>query len=189
LNLLVESAPIRGDNSLVVNEEPTKQFTDRRSFEERVFARFDAIDKRFEAIDKRFDVIDKRFEGVYARFDVLEVRLEKLESRSYDTKPIWERALAAITQTNLEVGEIKTRVAAIETKVGAIETKIGTLEGEVAGVRADYGNLHNELIESQRDFKVKLMRRVDVVLEVMVDTRNGLREADERLTRLESKLA
>jgi len=154
-----------------MNEEPTREFKDPKSFEERVFARFDAIEKRFD--------------GVYARFDVLEVRLEKLESRSRDTKPIWERALAAITDTNLEVGEIKNKVSVIEARSEAIENRLATVEDEVAGVRSDYAS-H---LENQRDFKVKIARRIDLVLEVMIDNRDGWRAADERLTRLESKLA
>jgi hypothetical protein len=60
-----------------MNEEPTKDLPSKVSFEERVFARFDAID---------------------ARFDTVDARLEKLESRAYDTKLIWERALAAIME-------------------------------------------------------------------------------------------
>ncbi|HSQ19238.1 MAG TPA: hypothetical protein VLR92_02575 [Blastocatellia bacterium] len=147
-----------------MNEEPTREFTDRKSFEERVFARFDAIEQRFD--------------GVYARFDVIEVRLEKLESRSYDTKPIWERALAAITHTNLEVGEIKS-------KVEAIENRLATVEGDVAGLRSDYASL----LENQRDFKVKIARRIDLVLETLVDTRENMRNSDARLSQLESKLA
>ncbi|HBB95921.1 MAG TPA: hypothetical protein DC054_11070 [Blastocatellia bacterium] len=75
-----------------MNEEPTKDLNGHRSFEERVFARFDSIDARFSRIDQRFDTVD-------ARFDVVDARLEKLESRNYDTKPIWERALAEITET------------------------------------------------------------------------------------------
>jgi len=171
MELLVESASNRADNCLAVNEETTREFKDRKSFEERVFARFDAIEKRFD--------------GVYARFDVLEVRLEKLESRSRDTKPIWERALAAITDTNLEVGEIKNKVSVIEARSEAIENRLATLEGEVAGVRSDYAS-H---LENQRDFNVKIARRIDLMLEVMIDNRDGWRAADERLTRLESKLA
>jgi chromosome segregation ATPase len=179
-----------------MNEETTRELPDRSSFEQRVFARFDSID----------------------------TRLEKLESRNYDTKPIWEKALAAIMETRLEVGElrnkvdvietkvdvietkvdvietkvdvietkvdaIETKVDVIETKVDAIETKVGNLQGDVAALRNDYGNLHNELVESQRDFKVKLTRRIDLVLEVMIDNRDSWRNADARLTQLESKLA
>ena len=158
-----------------MSEESTKKLANRVSFEQRVFARFDSID----------------------------ARLEKLESRSYDTKPIWEKALAVIVETGLEVGELKTKVEAIETKVDVIESKVeaieskvdviesrvGSLERDVAALKNDYSNLHNELVESQRDFKVKLTRRIDLVLEVMIDNRDGWRAADERLNRLESKLA
>ena len=151
-----------------MSEESTKELANRVSFEQRVFARFDSID----------------------------ARLEKLESRSYDTKPIWEKALAVIVETGLEVGELKTKVEAIETKVDVIESKVdviesrvGSLERDVAALKNDYSNLHNELVESQRDFKVKLTRRIDLVLEVMIDNRDGWRAADERLNRLESKLA
>ena len=147
-----------------MNEEPTRELSDRKSFEERVFARFDAIEKRFD--------------GVYARFDVIEIRLEKIESRSYDTKPIWERALAAITHTNLEVGEIKSKVEAIENRLAIVEV-------EVVGLRSVYASL----LENQRDFKVKIARRIDLVLETLVDTRENMRDSDARLSQLESKLA
>ena len=151
-----------------MNEEPTRNLSDHRSFEERVFARFDSID----------------------------ARLEKLESRSYDTKPIWERALKEILETRLEVGDLKKqlsvvekKVDAVETKTHAIETRLETVEAEITGLRRDYSGLRSELVETQRDFKMKLTRRLDLVLTSLVDTRDGMREADERLTQLESKLA
>src|SRR2546429_1076332 len=144
-----------------MNEEPTQNLLDRRSFEERVLARFDAFDARFDSID---------------------ARLEKLESRSYDTKPIWERALKEIVETRLEVGDLKKQLSAVEKKVSAVET-------EITGLRKDYSGLRSELVETQRDFKLKLTRRLDLVLTSLVDTRDGMREADERLTQLESKLA
>lgn len=144
-----------------MNEEPTRNLSDRRSFEERVFARFDSID----------------------------ARLEKLESRSYDTKPIWERALKEILETRLEVGDLRKHLSGVETKVDAVETRLGTVEAEVMGLRRDYAGLRGELVETQRDFKMKLTRRLDLVLTSLVDTRDGMREADERLTQLETKLA
>jgi len=133
-----------------MSEETTRDMSNKGSFEQRVFARFDTID----------------------------ARLETLESRSYDTKPIWERALAAITETRLEVGEIKN-------KVEAIESRLGTVEGDVASLRGDY----HSLLENQRDFKVKIARRIDLVLETLVDTRENMRNSDARLSELESKLA
>lgn len=71
-----------------MSEETTRDLPDNRSFEERVFARFDAIDARFGAMEARFD---KRFDG-------LDARVQALEARALDTKPIWERALAEILE-------------------------------------------------------------------------------------------
>jgi chromosome segregation ATPase len=154
-----------------MNEETTRHLHDKRSFEERVFARFDAFDVRFESIDVRFTQLNNRF-------NIVEARLERLESRSYDTKPIWERAVAAIMKTQLEVGEIKG-------KVGTIETKVETIEADLAGLRSDY----TSLLDNQRDFKNKITRRIDLVLETLVDTRENIRDSDARLSQLESKLA
>src|SRR5260370_7070543 len=94
-----------------MNEEPTNNLGGRDSFEERVFARFDATDARFDAVD---------------------ARLEKLESRSRDTKPIWERALKAIMEMGLDVGEVKNKVNAIEQRVGVIENKVEGIKIKVA---------------------------------------------------------
>jgi chromosome segregation ATPase len=217
LRLVLEGLLNRAIIDTSMSEETTRELPDRFSFEQGVLARFDSIDER----------------------------LERLESRSYDTKPIWERALQQIMETHVEVSELKSRVEGIDSKVKGIESTVGgvqsiiegirskvegietavegigskaegietavegigsivgriettvevidkrmeNLQGDVTGLRNDYGSLHNELVESQRDFKVKLMRRIDLVLEVMVDNHSGLREADARLTRLESKLA
>jgi len=191
----IESAINEGDNWVVVNEETTQNLPDRRPFEERVLARFDAFDARFDSID---------------------ARLEKLEMRSYDTKPIWERALAAINevrseiyQLNARVGTIETRVSAIETKLGAIETKVGAIEtrviaienkvnvietrvgameSQVTGLRSDQASMWHELLDTQRDFKRTLTRLLENLVSFLTDTRDLMRDNDARLKLLESKL-
>ena len=50
-----------------MGENTTEAINDSRPFEERVFARFDAVDRRFDAI---------------------EIRIERLEMKQLDTKPI-----------------------------------------------------------------------------------------------------
>jgi chromosome segregation ATPase len=144
-----------------MNEEPTKNFPGKNSFEERVFARFDAVD----------------------------ARLERLESRSHDTKPIWERALKAIMETGLEVGEVKNKVNAIEQRVGVIENKVGVIENDVAGIRTDYGGIRSKFEDLKRELVRQLTRRLDLVLKTMVDHRDDLRDAEDRITQLEAKLA
>ena len=176
-----------------MNEETTQNLPDKRSFEERVLARFDAFDARFDSID---------------------ARLEKLESRSYDTKPIWERALAEITETrsqmNVRFGTIEKKVQAIETKVQAIETKVlsietkvvamankvdvmeakvAALESQVAGLRSDYAGMRHELLDTQHEFKRTLTRLLEALFSFLTDTRDLMRDNDARLKQLESKLA
>ncbi len=165
-----------------MNEETTRELPDKSSFEERVFARFDSIDARFNTVDARFDAID-------ARFETVDARLEKLEARAYDTKPIWQKALAAIMQTGLEVGEIKAKVAVIETKVAVIETKVGVIETEVAGMKIDYEGIRNELTEMRRDLKYKVKKSIDLILQFLVEGRTDLSDAEDRIKQLETKLA
>jgi hypothetical protein len=92
-----------------MSEERTRDLSDNRSFEERVFARFDAMESRFDAVDLRLD-----------RFDI---RLHALEARTLDTKPIWERALA-------EILNVKERVESIERKFDVLTLDMMQLRGD-----------------------------------------------------------
>lgn len=93
-----------------MGEELTRELPDGRSFEERVFARFDAMDARFEAVDRRFDAMDRRFDGVDARLEGLDGRVQALEARALDTKPIWERALAEIVEVKNGVENLNRKM-------------------------------------------------------------------------------
>ena len=69
-----------------MSEETTHNMPDGRSFEERVFARFDAID---------------------ARLQVLEAQAER---RELETKPIWERALAEILELKQSLSNVERKI-------------------------------------------------------------------------------
>lgn len=86
-----------------MNDEQTRDLPARRSFEERVFARLDAIDARLDSVVARFDSID-------TRLDSLDARVEKLESRALDTKPIWESALAEILEVRKGVEVLNRKI-------------------------------------------------------------------------------
>jgi len=92
-----------------MSEERTRNLSDTRSFEERVFARFDTMEARFQA---RFDAVDARLDG-------LDTRVQALEARALDTKPIWERALAAIVEVR-ESEDIKRRFEIVSP--GAVQS-------------------------------------------------------------------
>ena len=93
--------------------ENTEEMNGKRPFEERVFARFDALDSAMRDTDSR---------------------QQKLEIRAYDTKPIWEQALKEIVQTRRELSKRLDRIEAIthetradlrdsEDRLDKIETK------------------------------------------------------------------
>lgn len=99
-----------------MSEEPTQDMNGSRSFEERVFARFDALDSTLKDLDGR---------------------LQKLEAKSYDTKPIWERALAEIL--------------AVSQKLDTVERKLNVLSQDMLALRADQTRLEDQMdkIESK----------------------------------------
>jgi chromosome segregation ATPase len=173
---LVDAHLNLADNYIVMSEEPTQDLSDRsRSFEERVFARFDVIDSR----------------------------LEKLEARAYDTKPIWERALAQIMETGFEVGEIKTKVGVIEGKVVALETEVAEVKAkvttmktnlagvktEVGGMKTSYAGIRNELTDVRRELRHDIKQKLDLILKFLLEDREDIRDAEDRIRQLESKLA
>jgi hypothetical protein len=92
----------------------------KRPFEERVFARFDAVDGRFDAVDARFDGVDARFDRVDSSVRDLDSRVQKLEIRAYDTKPIWEQALKGIMETKREILETRREVSKRLDRIHAI---------------------------------------------------------------------
>ena len=125
------------DNALM-SEQNTHNLNGR-SFEERVMARFDVMDERFVWMENRFDRIESRFEGLEnrvngmekrfdARFDSVEDRLERLESRAYDTKPIWERALAEITEVRERVQNVEGQVTDLTSVVGIVASDVTYLK-------------------------------------------------------------
>jgi len=135
-----------------MNEERTRDLPGR-SFEERVFARFDTIDARFETMDARFDAMDARFDSVdarvnamdlrfetrfdrvEARLDGLDIRVHALESRALDTKPIWEQALAEIVEVKESIYDIKRKfeivtddLLQVRANQRRVEKRMDTLE-------------------------------------------------------------
>ena len=88
-----------------MSEELTHEQPDARSFEERVFARFDAIDARLDSLEQRD------------------------EARAHDTKPMWERALAEIAETRQEVN---ASLRNVERQIGVLSKDIVQLRADVS---------------------------------------------------------
>ncbi|HEX9425042.1 MAG TPA: hypothetical protein VF899_17505 [Pyrinomonadaceae bacterium] len=82
-----------------MGDQNTDAMNGKRPFEERVFARFDALDLSMRVMDSSMRDMD--------------ARLQKLEVRTYDTKPIWEQALKEIVATRRELSKRLDRIEAI----------------------------------------------------------------------------
>ena len=128
-----------------MSEDRTLDLPDNRSFEERVFARFDAMKSRFDAMESRFDTMEARFDTMEARFDAVDARLagldtrvQVLEARAYDTKPIWERALA-------EILTVKERLENIERKFDLLIQDMMQLRGDQRRVEGQFDALKSKL--------------------------------------------
>ncbi|HEY0080166.1 MAG TPA: hypothetical protein VGB73_16265 [Pyrinomonadaceae bacterium] len=105
------------------SDNPTQPQNDPRSFEERIFARFDALDTRFD-----------RFE---ARLDNVEKRLDALEAKQYDTKPMWERALAEIAEVRQQISAVNHRISVIDETLEQMNIRMDRTQAMVFEMRAD----------------------------------------------------
>ncbi|HZT59439.1 MAG TPA: hypothetical protein VFA21_12585 [Pyrinomonadaceae bacterium] len=125
-----------------MSEEKTQDLNDERSFEERIFARFDALDAVLRTFVARFDNIEASIRDPDARVQKLE---NDAERRDVETKPIWKRALAEI----MAVGEA---VKALTEKVDTVERKLNVLGLYMLTLRADQTRLesHMDKLESER---------------------------------------
>ncbi|HEX8072524.1 MAG TPA: hypothetical protein VF546_21430 [Pyrinomonadaceae bacterium] len=100
------------------NEKTTQDMPDARSFEERVFARFDSLDARISTLER------------------------KVEERAVETKPIWERALTEIAETRTEMRqEFEQLHNETNTGLQKVEDKIDVLNENILDVRADHRDL------------------------------------------------
>lgn len=103
-----------------MSDEKTQNLTDGRSFEERIFARFDTLGARMDRMEARLGDMDER--------------LKTLEAKSYDTKPIWERALAEILALGEKVDALSEKVEQLDRKVGVPATDMLTLRARQSRV-------------------------------------------------------
>ena len=89
----------------VVSDLNTDPMNGKRPFEERVFARFDAVDSAIRNLDSRLQTLEVRANDTNSR-------LQRLEARAYDTKPIWEQAIKEIVETRREMSKRLDRIDA-----------------------------------------------------------------------------
>ena len=95
-----------------------------------------SIDTRLEAVETKVASVDTRLEAVEAKVASVDTRLEIVESKAYDTKPIWERALAELLEVN--------------RTLHSLDRRFSVLNDDVVRVRADQRTLEDRLSELDR---------------------------------------
>jgi len=115
-----------------MTEENTQHLPDGRSFEERVFARFDALESH---LNSRLDKMDARIDGLDARLTSLE---EKVDQRLKETRPIWEQML-------VRLDGIEKRLGALETEVDSLNLKFRLFIADIVKWQNKQDNLEERL--------------------------------------------
>ena len=127
-----------------MSDEHTRNLPDSRSFEERVFARFDAIDAGLRDLNARVE------------------RLEaESEQRAVETKPIWERALAEIVALGQKFDVLERKVDGLERKVDALQEEVAFIGRKVDSIESKVETIALDLMLDLRTEQRQLKKRVD----------------------------
>ncbi|MBD0369215.1 MAG: hypothetical protein ICV60_00055 [Pyrinomonadaceae bacterium] len=95
-----------------MSDDVTKDMQGGRSFEERVFARFDAMDARFDTLDNRLTALE-----------------DKVDKGLMETRPIWEAVQAQPRQLDKkfdlvikDLYETRVDIKSLDERVTKLET-------------------------------------------------------------------
>ena len=145
-----------------MSEDKTKEMNDSKSFEERVFERFERIEGRLVNV---------------------EIKISKLEARQYDTKPIWEQALAAIGEINSRLGAIETRLDSVDGRLDSIDGRLDSVDARFDRVDARFDKLETDMDDGFRRVAHKLEVLNDSFFEMQADQRY----LERRLEKIEAQ--
>ena len=148
-----------------MSEDKTKEIKDARTFEERVFARFDTVDERFDRVEGRLTAV--------------EIKITEIDAKKYDTKPIWERALAEIAELS---SKFETGIEGLRTDLRS-EFQTG-VEGLRTEMKAEFASLHNKMEHELRG----VARKMDVLNQTFLQIQADQRYFDRQLEELENQI-
>jgi acyl carrier protein phosphodiesterase len=126
-----------------MSEDKTKEMNGSKSFEERVFERFERIEGRLVNV---------------------EIKISKLEERQYDTRPIWEQVLAAIA-------EINSRLASMDGRFDAMDARFDAIDARFDRVDSRFDKLETDMDDGFRRVARKMEVLNDSFLEMQADQR------------------
>jgi hypothetical protein len=134
-----------------MSEDRTKEINEPKSFEDRVFSRFDRM----------------------------EIRITSLEDKQFDTKPIWERALAELIalRTDLDTG-----MDSLRTDLrGEFQAGMDSVRTEM---KAEFASVRHEMEHGFR----RVARTIDTLNQNFLEMQTYQRYVDRRLDELETEI-
>ncbi|HJU55536.1 MAG TPA: hypothetical protein VJ715_13225 [Pyrinomonadaceae bacterium] len=117
-----------------MSEEITQNIPDGRSFEERVMARFDALDTSMQ--DMRTSMRDMN-----ARLTALE---ERVDQRLKETRPIWEQVLVRLDAMEKRFGRFERNMDNLNRKFRVFNEDILTWQNQQEDMEERVSKLESE---------------------------------------------
>ena len=145
-----------------MSEATTGNLNDGRSFEERVFARFDSLDARFDSLDKRVEALETQG-----------------KNRALDTKPIWERALA-------EIGGLSTQLRELKSELGDVKFELSEVKKELGEVKKELNEVKDR-VTALEDATTLMGRKIEILNQDLTTLRAKQYGQELRIEKLESK--
>jgi chromosome segregation ATPase len=159
-----------------MSEDKTKEMNDSKSFEERVFERFERIEGRLISV---------------------EIKISKLEERQYDTRPIWEQVLAAIAEINTRLDKMDARLDKMDARLDKMDARLDKMDARLDKMDARLDKMDARLDKMDARFDKQdavldtgfrsMERKMDVLNKYFLETRADQRYLDDRLEKLESQ--
>jgi archaellum component FlaC len=116
----MEGSIITRQRTNAMSDNPTQEMPDSRSFEERVFARFDALDGRLTTLE---DKVDSRLRDTRPIWEAVQTRLEGVENGLEGLKEEVKKlthAVMSVHEDNLHIRagqrELNQRVEKLESQ-------------------------------------------------------------------------
>ena len=155
-----------------MSEDRTGETKDSRSFEERVFTRFDLLDERFGR-----------------ELSDVTIRIGKLEERQFDTKPIWERALAAIVEIHDELKAINSRLNGMDQRFDAIDHRFQGIDQRFDVMNKSFAvidaRFDKQDIDAEDNFR-SIGLKLDVFNDNLLELRANHRYFERKLAKIEA---
>ena len=158
-----------------MSEDKTKETKDARSFEERVFARFDSADERFDRVEGRLTAV--------------EIKITNLESKKYDTKPIWERALTEIAETNRKINLLQLAIEGLRKETNDNISGLRTeMNSGFAAVRQEMTSEFAAVRQEMKQASHGVGYKIDALNHNILQVQANQLDVERRLQEFESQV-